>query len=105
MDAQRMEQKIRFTERLLAQLVERIENLQEEVAGPAREGKGVSAAWVCDRLEGLLEVEDPGGKLGTLVADERGLSILIGTRITGERVISTRPGDFNGVVWSEEMDR
>ncbi len=52
-------------------------------AGPSRGGAGT------------LRVDDDTGKP----------YIITGARVTGLRIISTRPGDFNGVVWNEEMDR
>ena len=97
--------KVRYMNGLIVRLVRQIEDLQEEIAAPAVYGESVSAKTVADRLDDLLQVEDPGGKIGTLTADEKGLSIFLGARITGERVISTDPEGFNGVVWSEEMDR
>ena len=93
---------VRYLNDLLARLVRQIEDLQEEVAAPAAYGKSVSAKSVAERLDDLLRVEDPGGKAGTLTAgEEDGWSIFLDSRITGERVISTDPDDFNGVVWSK----
>jgi hypothetical protein len=90
---------------LIEELVRQIQDLQEEIAAPAVYGKSVSAKSVAERLDDLLQVEDPGGKVGTLAVDGYGWSIMLGSRITGERVISTDPEGFNGVVWSEEMNR
>jgi hypothetical protein len=90
---------------LIEQLVRRIEALQEEMAAPAIYKESVPAETVCERLDDMLQVEDPGGKTGTLTASDDGWSIFLDARITSERIISKRPGDFNGVVWSEEMDR
>lgn len=97
--------KVKYMTGLIAQLVEKIEALQEEVAAPAIYGQDISANRVCDRLEALLEVEAPDGETGKLSADEGGVSIIYGVKITGMRVISGVPGAFEGVVWSEEMDR
>ena len=99
------EQKMQYTERLIAQMVRKIEAMQDEVAGQAANNQDISADDVLNQLRGLLRVEAPDGKIGTLAVDEGGFFVMGETRITGERVISTRPGDFNGVVWSEEMDR
>jgi hypothetical protein len=105
MNEQKKEQKMQYMERVLTQLVERIEALREEAAGPACYGKDISADHVYDQLDALLQVDTPDGETGTLTVGETGLSTVLSTRITGVRVISTRPGDFNGVVWNEEMDR
>ena len=97
--------KIEYMEGLLTQLVTQIEAMHEEAAGAAIRGEDISADYVVDQLDDLLRVEDPGGKVGALTVDENGLCIMLGARVTGEREISTRPGDFNGVVWDEDMDR
>ncbi len=98
--------KVRYMNDLILRIVRQIQDLQEEIGAPAFYGQSVSAKSVSDRLDDMLQVEDPGGKTGTLTADENGgLSIFLGSRIRGMREISTRPGGFNGVVWSEEMDR
>jgi hypothetical protein len=86
--------KIKYMEGLLAQLVRKIEDMREEVAASAVYGKDISARHVADQLDGVLEVEDPGGKVGTLTIDENGIFIMLGTRITGLREISTHPEDF-----------
>jgi hypothetical protein len=105
MDEQKKEQKIKYMENVIKQLVRGIDAMHEEAAGAAIAGRDMSADSVCDQLDKLLEIDTPDGETGTLTVDEGGLSIVLGARITGLRVISTRPGDFNGVVWSEEMDR
>ncbi len=105
MDEQKKEQKMQYTERLIAQVVRKIETMQEEIAWPAINNQDISAGDVLNQLRELLRVEAPDGKIGTLAVDEDGFFVMGETHITGERVISTRPGDFNGVVWSEEMDR
>jgi hypothetical protein len=105
MDAQKMERKMQFTEGLIQQLVEGIEALQNEVADYSIYDKDISASLVGDRLRDLLKVEAPDGKPGTLMSAGGDWMIGGSTRITGEYQISTVPGDFNGWVWNEEMDR
>src|SRR5215208_583747 len=105
MDEQKKEQKMQYTEDVLKQLVRGIKEMQEVAASAAIAGRDIPADSVCDQLDALLRVDTPDGETGTLTVDEASLSIVLGARITGLRMISTRPGDFNGVVWSEEMDR
>jgi hypothetical protein len=100
------QEQIQWASRLVNQLVRKVEALQEEAAGRSIRGKDVSADWLCDQLDDLLQATTPDGKSGRLSSDgDDNFHIVLGTRITGESVISTHPGDFNGAVWDEAMDR
>jgi hypothetical protein len=102
MDEQKKEQKMQYMEELLTQVVRGINAVQEEAAGAAIEGRDISADRVCDLLDEVLTVDEPDGRRGKLAVDEYGIFVMLGARITGMYEIGPR---FNGVVWSEEMDR
>lgn len=100
------EEKIRYLNTLVVHLVHGVNELQEKLAGLDIEGGKADPGQILDQLDELLKVESPSGETGTLIAHEDDRwSIVFGARITGLRIMSTKPGDFNGVVWSEEMDR
>jgi hypothetical protein len=107
-------EKFDYVERVVVELVRRVDALLETPeAGRliervhAVDGGDEDLHALLDQVGRLHDdIETPGGGRGTLYAEPDGrLGIITDVRITGMREISTRPGDFNGVVWNEEMDR
>ena len=80
-------EKLEYMDGLLAQLVQGIEAIQEELAGAAIYGKDVSAEHVRGQLDNLLVVEAPDGKPGTLAADEGGFFLMGSTTMATDEII------------------
>ncbi len=106
-------EKFDYAQRVVVELVRRVDALLETPEAGRLIMRSVSDGGDED-LDALLDqvghlrhdIETPDGGRGPLYAEPDGrLGIITDVRITGMRVISTRPGDFNGVVWNEEMDR
>jgi hypothetical protein len=96
-------EKVQYLNDLIGQLVRKIEAMQEEIAGPDVDGKVVSAERVAGKLDELLNVEDPGGQAGRLMAAEDDWYIIfLSDGVTAKYEISP---EFKGSAWYEDMDR
>jgi hypothetical protein len=104
-------EKFDYASRVIAELVRRVEALMETpVAGRLieRADSAEDLDALLDQVSALLDdIEAPSGERGRLGVDPDSDKPYVVThaRVTGEHVVSSRPGDFSGVVWNEEMDR
>jgi hypothetical protein len=99
-----IEERMQYADGLIAQLVDRIEQLQGEISDYALEDGALRARWVSDELRDLLMVEAAGGQSsGTLMSVDGGW--MIGGRTSEVTSVYEIGPKFKGVVWNEEMDR
>src|SRR5215217_7754968 len=97
-------EKFDYVERVIAELVRRVEALTETPGADrlyARAASDEDLGTLLDQVSALRDdIEAPSGGQGTLGVDpDTGREYVVThARVTGER-------DSNGVVWNEEMDR
>ncbi len=85
----------------LAEVVRKIEALQEEVAVFSIEDKDISSDWVFDQLAELLVTEEPDGQKGELAYDEEDGSVYV---ILDARAIGSTRTHADGTITHHALD-